>query len=199
MCQLLETIQLENGMLQNMEYHNCRCNQSRFELFGLSEEIQLEQFIQIPEHCTVEVFRCRVIYSEEIVNIGFLPHQPRNIKSLKIVIDDGIDYAYKFANREKLDTLLGQRGDCDEIIIVKNGLVTDSSVGNLIFFDGKKWWTPSTPLLNGTQRMKLLHQGQIAEKEIRMEEIRNFQKIGMINALYDLMNMPVISTGYCFF
>lgn len=37
------------------------------------------------------------------------------------------------------DILAAQKGDCDEIIIIKNGLVTDTSFTNIaIYKDGKR-------------------------------------------------------------
>jgi len=44
----------------------------------------------------------------------------------------------------------------DEVVFIKNGMVTDCSIGNLLFFDGHEWITPYIPLLKGTQRAFLL-------------------------------------------
>lgn len=193
MCRLLETIRLENGVLHNLKYHTLRFNRARAEFFGLSEETDLSQIISIPENCRTGVFRCRVCYSGATIHsIEFIPRQPRTTKSMKLVEDNKIDYHYKYDDRSQLTKLFEQRESCDEIIIIKNGLVTDCSVGNLVFFDGTRWLTPSSPLLNGTQRMHLLDELQITEKEIRQEDILNYTKVGIINAFYDLQNMPVI-------
>jgi 4-amino-4-deoxychorismate lyase len=45
---------------------------------------------------------------------------------------------------------------CDDIIIVRNGFVTDASYANLIFRKGDEWFTPATFLLAGTMRAFLL-------------------------------------------
>jgi hypothetical protein len=39
----------------------------------------------------------------------------------------------------------------------------------------------------------LLDQGIISEREIREEDIRSYQKVGLINAMIDLEEMPVIA------
>ncbi len=192
MCQLLETIKLENGILFNLKYHNLRFNNARREVFGISENWKLENIICIPQEFRQGLYRCRVVYSEEIQKIEFIPHQLRSIHSLKIVVDNQVEYSYKFANREPINRLFEKKEGCDEIIIVKNGLVTDCSIGNLLFHDGQKWWTPSTPLLNGTRRMQLLEEGLILEKEIRAEEIFSFQKAGIINVFYGMENLQAI-------
>ncbi|MGQ8338880.1 aminotransferase class IV [Sunxiuqinia sp. A32] len=191
MCLLLETIKLENGVLANLQYHEFRFNDARKRLFNASP-ISLAQNIHIPQKALSGLFRCRITYSEKIENIEFIPHQPRKIESFKIVSDNSIDYSFKYADRSHLQKLYDQREDCDEIIIVKNNLVTDSFTGNLVFFDGEKWLTPKQPLLKGTQRQFLLDSGKIFEASINENQLKNFEKIGMINVFYTLNNMPVV-------
>jgi len=123
----------------------------------------------------------------------FLPHHYRQIKSLKLVEDDKIDYRYKFADRQHLGRLFERRGDCDDILIVKNGCITDSFTANVIFSDGSRWWTPDTPLLAGTMRAKLLKEGKISECRITPNGLNKYLKAGLINAMQDIDNMPVIA------
>jgi len=175
-----------------MEFHQARFEKAFKEYFKMSTKINLFECIEIPEFAKNGLFRCRVTYSEQIEKIEFIPHQYREIKSLKLVEDNEIDYRFKYAGREKLLQLYEKRGDCDDIIIVKNKCVTDSFAANLVFFDGKKWWTPDTPLLAGTQRKKLLTEGKIFECKITTSDISKYSKVGLINALNDFDEMPVI-------
>jgi 4-amino-4-deoxychorismate lyase len=191
MSQLLETIKLENGRLVNLKYHNARFNKARKELFSLPEE-DLAELVQIPATCLTGVFRCRIVYQHVIEKVEFIPDQPREIHSLKVVENNTIEYPYKYANRNTLQELYCQRGDADEVIIIKNGLVTDCSIGNLVFFDGKKWLTPDQPLLHGTQRENLLEQGKISEARISEKSLSKFSLAGIINTFYSLENMPCI-------
>ena len=39
----------------------------------------------------------------------------------------------------------------DEILITRNGLLTDTSIANIALFNGKEWHTPKHPLLKGVQ------------------------------------------------
>ena len=188
MSLLLETIKLENGKLVNLKYHNQRFNRARKELFSLPDN-DLKDLIQIPGNCMKGIFRCRVIYDDVIRKIEFIPHHPKTIRTLKIVHDNNICYNYKFTNRENLQSLFDQRGDADEIIIVKNGLITDCFIGNLVFFDGKNWLTPDPPLLKGTQRQKLLDEGKIQEAKICEKDVTKFEFVGIINVFYNLENI----------
>jgi len=198
MCLLLETIKVENGELANLNYHNQRFNHTRKELFSLPEK-DLAELVQIPENYRKGLFRCRVLYHEKIEKVEFFPHQPRQINSLKILYDNNISYPYKYANREKLQQLYVQRGDADEVIIVRNGLVTDCTIGNLVFFDGKNWHTPAQPLLRGTQRQSLLDSGKIFEAEITKDDLSNFRLTGIINVFYGIENMPRIKKEQIFY
>jgi 4-amino-4-deoxychorismate lyase len=195
MCQLLETIKCADGRLENLEFHQARFSHARKLKFDAGDEISLEQQIHVPDFAKTGLFRCRVIYGQQIEKIEFIPHVYRVINSLQLVVDNTIDYKFKFADRKNLEQLFEKRGNCDDIIIVKNGLITDSFSANLVFFDGKKWWTPDTPLLPGTQRAQLLKAGIIKASRITANDLLHFQKAGLINAMNTLENMPQISIG----
>ncbi len=190
--ELLETIKCKDGKLYNLEFHQQRFDLARRQNFPAAKRIKLSESIQIPEKCRRGLFRCRVLYEKSIEKIEFHPHQFRKIEHLKLVVDDEIDYRFKYSRRQKLEELFEERGDCDDILIVKNGCITDSFTANPIFFDGKHWWTPDTPLLAGTQRAHLLENGIISACKITPSDILKYQKAGLINALQSFEDMPVI-------
>ena len=183
MSLLFETIRLQDGVLQNIEYHNARLNNSRKSLYKSPEEFDLKQIIQIPSTCMQGLYKCRVTYSKEIKSIDFEPYIPHVIKSLRLIEDNTISYDYKYTNRGSLNKLLTKRERFDEIIIVKKGYITDTSYSNIIFYDGIKWVTPSTPLLRGTMRSFLIDNNMISEMEIKVADLKNFKKARLINAM----------------
>ena len=192
MYPLIETIKCDNGIFFNKEFHQLRFEKAQTEYFRIQPEINLFECIEIPEFAKTGLFRCRVTYTNKIENIEFFPHQYREIRRLKLVEDNFIDYGFKFANRENLSVLFEKKGTCDDILIVKNGFITDSFTANPVFFDGQKWWTPDTPLLPGTMRARLLNEKRIFECRITPEDLRKYEKAGLINAMQDMENMPVI-------
>jgi len=105
------------------------------------------------------------------------------VHSLRLVRDDNIDYRFKYADRRRLQVLFARRGDCDDVLIVKRGLLTDTSYCNIAVYDGLQWWTPDAPLLPGTARQRLLDKGLIREKRIRVEDLPLFKRIRLINAM----------------
>jgi 4-amino-4-deoxychorismate lyase len=127
-----------------------------------------------------------MVYDQDTIDIEYSLHQKRDIRKLTLAYDDEISYDHKFLDRASLKRHFDNRGDADEVIIIKNGKVTDSFWANLVFFDGSKWVTPDSNLLPGVMRAYLLEQGEIAARTIYDYEIAWFEKIGLINALNPL-------------
>lgn len=193
MSLLLETIKCKDGKLFNLKYHQDRFDRARKEYFQCLNKIELANSIFIPAECSKGLFRCRITYDTKIQKIEFLPHKFKNVKSLKLIEDNSIDYHVKFSDRGRLNKLYELRDECDDILIVKKGCITDSFTANPIFFDGEKWWTPNTPLLAGTQRAHLIEEGKIFECRITPDNLSKYKKVGLVNALQDMVDMPTIS------
>ena len=181
-----EVIKTRNRQLQNIEYHNDRFNRTRYELFGTRKQLKLEEIIKIPFDLDDSVYKCRIIYSRNIEKIEFEPYHQKRVGSLKLVEHNEINYSFKFFDRTKINELYKQRNNCDDILIIKNGFVTDTSFANIVFWDGSMWVTPSTPLLPGTKRRKLIKENKIQEKEIKASDLQSFEKARIINAMIDL-------------
>lgn len=190
--QLLETIKCNDGKLHNLEYHQARFDVARMRFFPNALKVVLTDLIKIPETCKQGLFRCRVVYTEQVEKIEFLPHQYRSISSIRLIEDNNIEYSGKYTNRNQLQHLYNQRDGCDDILIVQNNCITDSFTANPIFFDGNSWWSPDTPLLQGTQRARLIAENKISVCRITVNDLSNYKKIGLINAMQDLDNMPVL-------
>ncbi len=183
--QLLETIRVKNGIFSNLNFHQERMNGSRKVLFSCTDEIELLSILQDSSNDISDnkLYKCRIIYNTEIRKIEFIPYQKPHINTLKLVYSDDIEYNHKYFDRQQINELLELKGDADDIIIVKNGLITDTSFANLLFYNGEHWLTPTFPLLKGTQRAKLLEQEKIRVADIRPEDLHNFKKIRLINAM----------------
>jgi 4-amino-4-deoxychorismate lyase len=92
------------------------------------------------------------------------------------------------------DNLLAKKENCDDILIINNGRVTDTSYCNVVFSDGEKFLTSSTPLLRGTKREKLIREKIIKEEEITLKDLRLFKKAILINAMIDIDDNIEVST-----
>ena len=103
---------------------------------------------------------------------------------------DHIIYDHKYVDRSELNEL---KDNCraDDVLIVKNGCVTDVTFANIAFTNGKDWVTPDTPLLPGTMRESLLRSGQIRQSRITPCDLTKFSHFRLINAMLGF-NAPVI-------
>jgi 4-amino-4-deoxychorismate lyase len=182
MCRLFETIKISDGKPENLYLHNERLNHSRKLLFGKSDQLKLEDFINVPENAKKGLFRCRVIYSDSVISVEFTPYIQAKIKTLKKVDADSLKYDHKFLDRTALLSLI-DKNVADDIVIVRNGLITDTSYANIVFTDGEKWVTPDMPLLKGTMRAFLLGKGVITEERIIFNDLSRFTHLRMINAM----------------
>ena len=186
MCLLLETIKTVDRNLVNIEYHQKRVNRSIRDLFNKNARVNLAKEIKVPGYLGKGLFKCRVIYDQEIREVEFLPYKQQEITTLKLVLCNDLDYSYKFENRQIITKLLELKGRCDDILIQKNDLITDTSFCNIIFSDGNNWITPSNPLLKGTQREYLLEKGMISEANIKGTDIYSFNSFKLINAMINI-------------
>lgn len=185
MFQLIESIKLVDGRFYNLEYHQQRMNRSRNDLFGIHEPVDLIEYFSNQKVPGQGLYKCRVIYGRELMETEYVPYRPKTVRSLRVVQHDSISYGYKFRDRRMIDELYEQRRGCDDILIVKNGFVTDSSFANIVFRNENGYFTPHTPLLPGTMRQKLLDDKRIQEKEIRLKDISSFTAFKLINAMLE--------------
>lgn len=187
MSRLVETIKIENGILQNISFHNERMIRSLFDIYNIKSVMLLEKLIIIPEDLKEGIFKCRVEYDRDIRKVEFLPYKIKIINSLKLVVDNSIDYAYKFLDRKRIEELASSCGQNEDILIIKNGMITDSSYANVIFREQSgDWVTPSSYLLPGTKRASLLRNGLINEEIITYKDLKKYSEVRLINAMMEI-------------
>ena len=207
MNQFVETIKIKEGKAMALPYHQARMERTIRHFFPslnattmpCLEEIitPREELINPREELiiprvNIKLFKCRVVYGEQGVEaVEYTPYTMRTIRTLKIIEANDIDYSYKSTDRTELNRLTAQKGDCDDIVIVKNGLITDTSFTNLAIFDGHHWLTPAHPLLAGTKRAFLLDQGTIIEKDLTPDDLMKADKIRLFNAMIDFGEIEV--------
>lgn len=183
MFPLFETICVERGKILHLHYHQRRYQEAYMRYWGKKPATTITDGFILPKYCDVGKYKLRIGYNEFAKKAEIEPYTFKHIERLKIVVADNLDYSLKYSNRTELISLLQQKQDCHDVLIIKNGMVTDSSFCNIVFFDGCTWFTPSTPLLKGTARTRLLERGSIKEAAITIDEIKKFHSFRLINAM----------------
>lgn len=189
MCRYIETIRIEKGRLRNIAYHDRRMNEVRREVWGVDRSASIETYIDASPY--EERTRCRVAYGRDVESVEFFPYQIRPVHSLQLVRGGQIEYRRKRADRSELNALFACRGEADDVLIVRGGLLTDTSIANIALGDGTGWYTPASPLLEGTQRACLLDAGMIRPLDIHADDLSRFQKIRLFNAMIDFGEIEI--------
>jgi 4-amino-4-deoxychorismate lyase len=135
MSLLVETIKIENGNILNISFHSDRIFRSLYGIYGIRKVPDLENIIKVPEFADTGIYKCRVVYDDKTTKIEFLPYSIKPVRTLKLITDENICYPYKYIARDKINGLFDMRGECDDILIIKNGMVTDTSYSNVVFRD----------------------------------------------------------------
>lgn len=183
MYQYIESIKVEDGQLKNLASHQARLDRTIQANYKNCKGFDLEALIQLPSDLDHRLYKCRFCYNETDHTVEFVPYQRRTIRSLKLVECQKIDYSYKSTDRWLLNELYAQRGDADDIIITRNGYLTDTWATNILLCKDQKWYTPKQPLLQGTQRELLIKSGVIFEEDIHRRDLENYDRIRLINAM----------------
>lgn len=184
---LLETIKIVDGKCHNIDYHSRRAG------FEIETPIVSDEFSQ-------GVVKWRIVYEDGQVVQSEMSHYtlPR-ITSLRIVDGTGVNYSRKYENRDGINDLWQQREGCDDILILRDGMVSDTSFCNVVFESEYGLFTPSTPLLAGTKRQMLLDKGIIVQRNITVNDIKDFKCVHLINAMIELEDDIMIFAKFKFY
>jgi len=192
MLRFIETIKLLDGKFYRLEFHQNRIDKVFEDYFKEKEKIHLKEYLYALPFPQKGLYKCRIIFDSRIQKLEYIPYKLRKICSLRLLETDIKTLAYKKENRSKLNNAFAHRGNCDDVLLLKNGLVTDTSFCNVAFFDGNTWVTPRIPLVYGVHRAQLLRERKIIEKDIKTDELTNFFSIRLFNAMIEFGECELI-------
>lgn len=173
----IETIKIVNGIPMNIDCHADRMRSTS----GL-----MMPEIVVPDSFCDNVIKCRILYDSEISEISFSAYTTPKIRSLAIIESPDIEYSKKYADRRSIDNLFNKRGAKDDILIVRNGNISDTSFCNVVFESPDGLFTPDTPLLEGTKRSMLISADIIRPCRITINDLWRYNSAHLINAMLDL-------------
>ena len=152
---------------------------------------EVEAYFAEQQILPATTYRLTLEYSlEGFSAIRLVPYCKRTIRALRpILLPDGFDYSYKYADRRFFERLKAELASDEEPLFVRpDGTITDTSYTNVLIETDAGYLTPTRPLLKGTQREGLLRAGLIAEADdLTLSTLRSKAKsILLINALLPL-------------
>lgn len=183
----IEAIEWLDGKAQRIDYHQRRVDEAFQCLFPSELPFSLAEALErfrtgtfFPEKGR---YKLRLQYDNQLRTVEFVEYHQRRVESLKLIEIDYATTTFKSSDRQTIDAAFTQRGSCDDVLLVRDGLLTDTSYANIAFFDGQKWISPRIPLLYGTRRAYLLDHQLIETDDIAVNELPRFQCIRLFNAL----------------
>lgn len=184
----IESVRISKGRMMLAPFHERRMFDTCMEAYG---EFRLPPLsaIDMPDWCHAGEVKMRIVYGRNIENVSFVRYERRVVGSLKVVEAGAeMDYHLKYADRSCIERLYGMRGHCDDILIVRNGRICDTSYTNVIMTDGKRRFVPSTCLLPGVMRSWLISTGKVMVDDFDVSSLMpdnkwGFTHIIMINAM----------------
>lgn len=193
----IETIRWSEGRYHLLDLHSRRVAETLEEM-GWPQVGNIRDWLpDVPDWLRNMTVKCRVLYGcGGPERVEFEPYTVRRVCSLRMVEGDNLDYHLKFADRSHLMALRNRSMGADEVIVVKNGFVTDTSYSNLIFRTTDGFLTPAQPLLRGVMLRHLLDQGKVSSVALRPEDILPENRYGITEAfLINAMLPPGSANG----
>lgn len=191
MYPLLETVCIKDGHILNFQWHQMRYCRSIYRYYRRTALYPLFANISIPQNSGL--YKLRILYNLKHKIWQFSAYSYQQNYKLKLIEANNLCYSLKYSDRRSIDELYLQRGICDDILITKQGLITDTSRHNILFFNAHSWYTPSAPLLVGTTLERLIYQRQIIPTTIRFQHISTlYTHFKLINCMQDFSIAPCI-------
>lgn len=200
----VETIRIVDGQLPPSAVwalHQERVARTCRELYGVAPFDLREALAAppLPETLRSGTVKCRILYGPTgCTATEYAPYRPPRIGSLLAVVDDSLEYRFKYSDRSSL-TAWHERAvaaGCDDALLIRRGEVTDTTFCNVAFRVAEspsEWHTPAAPLLCGTMRERLLQTGRIVPRKIRLSTLTSgrYDRVALFNTMNDFGSMTL--------
>ena len=190
--ELVETICVVNGTALRLPFHVARVRASSQTLGWKDVSKDLLQtwlaFLQnLPrEYKTGRVMMRTVYDATGVSSVTSQQYQLHPVRSIRCVEADHLRYLLKSTHRNGITHCVEQRENCDDVLILRHNLLTDTSIANIALWheEQQRWMTPTRPLLRGTHRAALLRSGTIIEDAaLTLDRLEEFSRIRLFNAM----------------
>jgi 4-amino-4-deoxychorismate lyase len=182
---------VQDGQCRHLDYHQKRLNNSYKTLFSSQVPFDLSQLLSPPQDN--QSYRCRFIYDQKDHHVAYTPYTP-NYKIAYTFVEIDFDYPHKFLDRSDIDQARESLPHDVESIFIKDGLITDTSIANVACLIDDIWLTPTSPLLYGTTRARLLDEKKLTIADITLENFKKASKLAFFNALTGFYELKITHT-----
>ncbi len=178
----IESISIESdGTCPLLSYHQARIDRT----IGESHSVNLSSIVELQVNKLIvgHQQKLRILYNKSgVQEVKTQPYVIRLIRNLTTV-NITFDYDHKSTDRDAINAAFALRRQSDDILMVRDGLVTDTSYGNVACYQDGVWYTPESPLLGGCRRQSLIDKGLLTPKKIRIEALNSYPYLMVFNGL----------------
>lgn len=142
MYPLFESIWIPNGQIQNGHYYEREFRTAFMAHFRKEPIFSLFDTVEIKKINNSLRYKLKIKYTENGIQWCISEYINKIPTSLKLIRDDTISYDLKFTERTHLDCLYQKKEQVEDVLIVKNGFITDATYSTILFTDRQKIVTP---------------------------------------------------------
>lgn len=206
-CRYLETLGLRGEEAHALELHRDRVRRTLLHAGGtpeghpLLEELVPERLVARLRAELGEGYRPEQLYRlsysydcETLCELRCLAYVLRRLERLVLwVLPEGFDYSYKYADRSFFDAVQAelQQGELP-LFVRPDGSLSDTSYTNIVLRTAAGYRTPERPLLEGTERRRLLEAGRISAAPLTLMDLSACRGVYLINAMMPLETAPLL-------
>ena len=197
MYPVFESIAVIAGAYQQLEAHNRRVHRTAHDLWQQKKPTHyLEQCL--PEPPSDGIYKCRFLYGPSDHQTTFKPYSPRPLSRLILIEEPNLLYHHKYTHRALLDVHTCHLLNNEDVLFTQQGFIRDTSYANVAFARKGQWFTPETPLLQGTRRDMGIRSGVLIPVPIHINDLRYFDTITWFNAMLPIGEhcLPIHAIGY---
>lgn len=202
--ELLETLLLEEGDFFLVDRHLKRLTASaRYFGFVLEVTDVVEKLEDVKRKHRLGRWKVRLLVSREgvsqpeVMALGAEDSRPVRVAISEQPVQSTDPFLFhKTTNRDLYERAKASRPDCDDVLLWnERGEITEATIANLVIQRGEDFFTPplSSGVLPGVFREELLAQNKIREQVIRIEELKEADKLFLINSVQKWRRAVLVS------
>ena len=142
-----------------------------------------------------QLYRLSYSYDREtLCELRCLAYVPRRLERFVLwELPEGFDYSYKYADRSFFEAVQAelQQGELP-LFVRPDGSLSDTSYTNIVLWSAAGYRTPERPLLEGTERRRLLEAGRISAAPLTLMDLSACRGVYLINATMPLETAPLL-------
>jgi 4-amino-4-deoxychorismate lyase len=196
MKQFIETICILDGLPRHLQWHQRRVDATLTHFYPVHKHTWLlDECVDVPHQFQTGKVKCRIIYDAHLFSVHYYHYDPLPVSGLQLTeIPLSFEYGYKYADRMLIEKLTEKCEKGEDVLLSKNGFMTDTSIANIAFQKNGRWYTPSIPLLAGTTWKRLVAEGVLIPSPIHRTMLNEFETCRLFNAMNDwdeVQDIPV--------